>query len=390
VSHLDSWSDVRRDFPCAESRVFLNTGTLGAVAAPVMDRLLAYMREWNLAGPGAPDVYIGWRERVETARTALAAEFGCSPRDLALFGNVTDAINVALVGLRLPDGAHIITTDEEHGALVGPLMQLARRGITIDVVPFGLGGDALLERLEAAMDRTPTTLVAMSHMSCETGALVDARRLAEAAHRRGALVMLDGAQTPGQMPLTLDRWGVDLYPFNGHKWMGAPPGCGGLYLSPSVANRLQLTFTGDGAGWESDYPARWTERRPAEGRRFEYGTRNWPAWVAWGDVVRYRTELPGDAHARQRELARGLQERLRQIDGVTIRSPDPVGGIVTVSADGIGGEALYQELLAEGVVGRRVRRPHLDAVRFSVAFFNSDDDLDRAAATVAAVVSHHR
>jgi selenocysteine lyase/cysteine desulfurase len=353
-----------------------------------MDRYLASMREWNALGPGAPDTYIGWRDRVETGRGELAQAFGCRPEDLALFGNVTDAINAAIVGLHLPDDARIITTDEEHGALVGPLMQLAKRGVHIDVVPYGQGGSDLLARLVAAMDAAPTTLLALSHMSCETGAVVDAAALALEAHRRGVLVMLDGAQTPGQMDLRLDAWGVDLYPFNGHKWMGAPPGCGGLYLSPASASRVQLTYTGDSAGWSSHYPRSWTEERPAEGRRFEYGTRNWPAWVAWGEVVRYRANLPGDAYARQRDLARSLGERLAALPRVTLCSPDPVGGIVTVSVDNLSGDTLYQALLAEGVVGRRVLRDHMDGVRFSTAYFNNDADLDRAAAAMAHILSH--
>ena len=384
---LDHWAVVRRDFPCTDARVFLNTGTLGPVATPVMERYLAAMRQWNAGGPGSPDGYIGWRNRVETARATLATEFGCGPESLSLFGNVTDAINVVLVGLRLPSDARIITTDEEHGALVGPLTQLAQRGITVDVVPFGQGGPELVARLAAAMDQAPTTLLALSHMSCETGAVFDARALAHAAHRRGVLVMLDGAQTPGQMPLALDAWGIDFYPFNGHKWMGAPAGSGGLYLAPDAAARIALTYTGDGAGWSSGYPAAWTETRPTDGRRFEYGTRNWPAWVAWGDVLAYRAGLPSDPCARQRELAGLLRGTLAAVPGVTVRSPEPLGGIVTVSVDGLAGDRVYQQLLAAGVVGRRVLRPHLDGVRFSVAYFNNEDDLARARAAIAQVAA---
>ena len=384
---LDNWTAVRRDFPCVDARVFLNTGTLGPVATPVMERYLASMRQWNATGPGSSDVYIGWRNRVETARATLAAALGSGADSLSLFGNVTDAINVVLVGLGLPDDARIITTDEEHGALVGPLTQLAQRGITVDVVPFGQGGPELVARLAAAMDQAPTTLLALSHMSCETGAVFDAQALAAEAHRRGVLVMLDGAQTPGQMPLALDAWGVDFYPFNGHKWMGAPPGCGGLYAAPSAAARLALTYTGDGAGWSSGYPASWTETRPADGRRFEYGTRNWPAWVAWGDVVAYRASLPGDPYARQRALASSLRAALAEVPGVAVRSPEPVGGIVTVSVDGKAGDRVYQQLLAAGVVGRRVLRPHMDGVRFSVAYFNNEEDVARACAAVAQVAA---
>ena len=374
---------MRRDFPCTDARVFLNTGTLGAVATPVMERYLSCMRQWNAVGPGSPDVYIGWRSRVETARAALATALGCGPESLSLFGNVTDAINVVLVGLRLPGGARIITTDEEHGALVGPLTQLTQRGIAVDVVPFGWGGPQLVRRLADAMDQAPTTLLALSHMSCETGATFDARALADEAHRRGVPVMLDGAQTPGQVALALDAWGVDFYPFNGHKWMGAPVGSAGLYIAPNALAPVAITYTGDGGGWSTRYPAARAEARPADGRRFEYGTRNWPTWVVWEDVVAYRASLPGDPEERQRGLARLLRSVLADVPGVAVRSPDPAGGIVTVSVDGLAGDTLYQKLLAAGVVGRRVRRPHLDGIRFSVAYFNNEEDVGRARDAVA-------
>lgn len=382
------WSNIRQHFSCTRGQAFLNTGTLGPVPDPVMSQYLEYQRQWNAMGPGSPRVYIGWRDRVEETRSRLASWLQTQPEDLTLVANVTDAINIALAGLHLPPGSRIVTSDEEHGALVAPLALLGRRGVRVEVVPYGSGGDGLLARIEAALEE-PAALVALSHVSCETGAWIDGQTLARLCHERGALLMLDGAQSPGQMSLSLTKMEVDLYPFNGHKWMLAPVGCAGLYIRPEIQERVDLTYTGDGPGWTTDYPAPgFKVDRPQDGRRFEYGTRPWAAWVAWGDVISYWERLPPEtAYRRQRELAVALHSRLREIPGVTLHSPElALGGIVMFEVDGISGAELYQKTLDRRVVGRTVHRGRLDGLRFCTSFFNNLDDVTEAAEVISRLV----
>lgn len=377
------WQKIRDDFPCTRGRAFLNTGTLGPVPGPVMERYLGYQREWNDIGPGDPEIYGGWRDRTETTREHLARWLGVAPETLSFAGNVTDAINIGLFGLRLPTGSRIVTTDEEHGALVAPLSLLAEGGVSVDLVAFGQGGDGLLERLEEAL-RRPCQLVVLSHVSCETGATVDARRLADLAHSRGALVMLDGAQAGGQIALDLDALDVDLYALNGHKWMLGPVGTGALYVAPRMADRVQLTFTGDGSGWSSSYPAAFAATWARDGRRFEFATRPWTAWVAWHDVMEYWESLPVEAAmARQRTLARQLGQGLEAMDGVTLRSPrEPVTGITAFELQGWNGRELSRVLREAGVVGRPISRHGMSGVRLSTAFFNDETDVARALTVV--------
>jgi selenocysteine lyase/cysteine desulfurase len=264
---------------------------------------------------------------------------------------------------------------------------LAARGATVDVIPYGQGGEAFLARLGQALER-PADLVALSHLSCETGAFVDAGALADLCHERGALLLLDGAQTPGQIPLALNEWAVDLYAFNGHKWMLAPVGSAALYIRPDLRDRVAMTFTGDGPGYRSGYPDRVDVLRPDDGRRFEYGTRNWAAWAAWTDVLTFWAELPADAaYRRQRELASTLRRRLHNLEGVTVWSPElPVGGIVTFSVAGLNAEGLYDALYARDIIGRPVNKGPISGVRLCTAFFNNLDDVARAVEAVAAIV----
>jgi len=374
------WTALRNDFACTRDQAFLNTGTLGPVPQPVMERYMAYQREWNAAGPGNPKIYGGWHQRTEATRSHLAVWLGVDASTLSFAGNVTDAINIGLFGLGWQAGDRIVTTDEEHGALVAPLSVLADRGVEVEILHYGSGGDALVERVQAALYERPARLVVLSHVSCETGALVDPERLARVVHEAGGLLMLDGAQAAGQVPLTLSAWGVDLYALNGHKWMLGPVGTGALYVAPAVNDRLQMTFVGDGSGYRSEYPTRMHATWTGEARRFEFATRPWPALVAWNDVMEYWEGRGVDAlMERQRTLAKTLSDKLRNIRGVRVWSPEnPATGITCAEVEGIPGPDVFERLLAEHVVTRPVRRPWMSAVRFSTAFFTNEEDVDRA------------
>ena len=383
-----TWDEARRQFPCTRGQAFLNTGTLGPVPDSVMRPYVASLTAWNAAGPGDPATYIGWRDRIEATREALGAWFSAPSTTLSFAGNVTDALNIALMGLRLPPGGRVITSDQEHGALIAPLALLAERGVTVEIIPYGHGGDDLLGRLATALER-PADLVALSHVSCETGAFVDGQSLAALCHSRGALLLLYGAQTAGQISVDLTKLGADLYAFNGHKWMLAPVGCAVLYVRPDIQDRVAPTFTGDGPGWSTNYPAGVESRRPADGTRFEYGTRNWPAFVAWREVLDFWSRLPAEAaYRRQRELATVLAARLQDIDGVELWSPHlPVGGIVTVSVAGYTASELFERLRDRKVIGRRVQKGAIQGVRLCTTFFNNLDDIGQAVDAVRALAT---
>ncbi len=386
------WNRIREDFPCTRTGAFLNTGTLGPVPAPVLERYLGYQAEWNQAGPGNPKIYGGWHQRTEATRTHLAEWLHCAPSSLSFAGNVTDAINIGLFGLDWHPGDRIITTDEEHGALVAPLSVLADRGVQVEILHYGEGGDALIGRIQALLQDRPARLVVLSHVSCETGALVDPGRLAAVVHEAGALLMLDGAQAGGQVPLDLPASDVDLYALNGHKWMLGPVGTGALYVAPSINDRLHMTFVGDGSGYVSDYPERMHATWTADAKRFEFATRPWPALVAWDDVMQYWEARGVSAlMERQRKLASLLAARLAEIPGVRIWSPrEPETGITCAEVEGVSGPEVFERLLADAqVVTRPVRRPWMSAVRFSTAFFTNEEDIARAVDAVRAIARRH-
>jgi selenocysteine lyase/cysteine desulfurase len=383
------WSRIRKDFPCTSSQIYLNTGTLGPVPEPVMARYLNYIHSWNSDGPGDPVIYRAWHERTERTRKHLAAWLHVDPTTIALTGNVTDAINIGLTGLDLQPGSRVLTTDDEHGAMVAPLGLLTAAGVTVDIVPYGDGGDSLLDRIAHQL-RKPTDLVVLSHVSCDTGAWVDGQKLADLAHTHDALLMLDGAQSVGQLPVDLASMGVDLYALNGHKWLLGPVGTGALYVAPHMAGRVHMHAAGSDSAWTSDYPKSVTAKWGTAASRFEYATRPWTSVAAWDDALSYWESIGVErALARQRRLATALRRRLETVPGAYFGSPaDPLTGITAVGMDGWHGSDLAAALRTYRIVGRPIgRRWVIDGVRLSTSFFNNDDDIEAAVQAFSSIAN---
>ncbi len=381
---MPDFEALRSEFRCLKSSTYLNTGTLGPTPATVMEDYLADLRAWNDAGAGDPPVYIGRRDALEGTRQALAAWLCTDPASLSLTQSVTESINIVLAGLALPGDARILTTDEEHGALLAPLERLRRKGARVEEVTFGNGGSGLTERLRSAMAGEPVRLVALSHVSSCTGAVADVAAIGRLCRQEGALLLVDGAQAVGQIPVDLEALGVDFYALNGHKWMLAPVGCGGLSIRSEAAPLVEEVFTGDGPGYMQKVPGGLEASRPADGRRFEIGTRNWPALAAWGRVMALWREIGEEAcYERQRGLAGELADLLADVPGITFLSPVvPETGMTTIALAGWGADGLLAALRGRGIVGRPVKFGRGEAVRFSTAWFNNRRDIEAAARAV--------
>jgi len=388
---------LRAEIPGLDRSVYLNTGTLGPSPRRVTELFLSLYREWQEAGPGNPEVYLREARAAAAAKETLAAFLGVEARDLALTSNSTDGINIVARGIDWDAGDEVVISDQEHPA--GLLIWLHLRqtkGVRVRIARLSWeSGPRNVEEVAARI--TPRTrLVALSHVSCMTGLLLPAREIVEAAHSRGVPVLFDGAQAVGQFPLDLRQIGCDFYAMNGHKWLLGPVGTGALYVSPEALVELVPDRVGDGSAEAWEYSEEGSLRLRQDGRRFEFGTRCYPLHAAWPAAVDFISRV-GLETVRRRSLAlaRRLREGLAGVEGVTVLGPtrpadeDLMTGIVSCRLEGLSGEEAYRALLERfGVVTRPV--PELRAVRFSAAFFNTEEETDAAVEAVAALVRETR
>jgi len=249
------------------------------------------------------------------ARRELSALFGIrNPNDIFFFANATQAINQALKGFLQP-GDHVVTTGWEHNAVARPLEAMKReRGITVTVVPAVPGYSLDPAEVERAI-QPETRLIAVTHGSNVTGAVLPVEEIGAIARKRGVRFLVDAAQTAGNLPIDVEAMGIDMLAFPGHKGLYGPQGTGGLYVSPALS-LVPLIQGGTGSRSEQlEHPS----ERP-EG--FESGTPNTPGIAGLTAGVRFvRNTGIGEIHRKEMQLAETVRAALSEMEGVEVYTP---------------------------------------------------------------------
>ncbi|HEY7968639.1 MAG TPA: aminotransferase class V-fold PLP-dependent enzyme, partial [Candidatus Limnocylindrales bacterium] len=223
---------VRAALPALSAGIYLNTGSVGPLPAETAAAMAELAIRERDIGRAHLDDWLDVVERMAEARAGVAALVGADVDAVALTHATTDGMNAASL---LPDwraGGRVVTSAHEHGGALGPLIALRDR-MGIDVVFVDAGADGDEARTIAAFDAAitaDTRLVSVSHVLWTTGAVMPVARIAEIAHARGALVVIDGAQAVGAIPVRFDGLGADLYAIPAQKWLLGPEGMGALVV----------------------------------------------------------------------------------------------------------------------------------------------------------------
>lgn len=192
-----------------------------------------------------------------------------SPSHCALTFNGTDALNMAIRGV-LMAGDHVVTSQLEHNSVLRPLRALEKAGhISLSVVPAAPDGCVDPDDMVKAALRQRTKLVVLTHASNVTGIVQPIAEVGMRVRDSDALFLVDAAQTAGCVPLEMDRMGIDLLAFSGHKGLYGPPGTGALCLGKRAEDVVR-PFRVGGTGGQSELP---TQPRELPSR-LEAGTPN--------------------------------------------------------------------------------------------------------------------
>ncbi|MGZ4218584.1 MAG: aminotransferase class V-fold PLP-dependent enzyme [Solirubrobacteraceae bacterium] len=355
----------RAQFPVFDRLSYLNAGTEGPVPARAAEAVHRRVDLEALQGRCGKPYFEGLMGLRDQVREAYAAVIGAPTADVALTGSTTDGVNTVIAGLDLRAGDEILTTEEEHPGLLGPLGRArVRHGVTVREVPFG----------EIANEVSSSTrLVACSHVSWASGRIVDTEALAAT----GVPVLLDAAQAIGAIPVDVQELGCAFCAASGQKWLCGPEGSGCLYVREEHLDDLLVPWPGYASLAD---PQRALEFEPAEGAaRLDHG---FPTGIrsAWTLASMQLFEEAGWSwiHERAAALAESFADRLRErglevlersrSTLVSWKSPDP--------------EADVQRFADEDVVVRFI--PAFGVVRASVGAWSSEEELERVAALAAA------
>jgi len=236
---LARWRD---EFPILDRTVYMISNSLGAMPRAVAQSLAAYADTWATRGVRAWEER--WWELANDVSDRVAALIGAPAGSVSMHENVTTAEAVALSCLP-PQGSRrtIVCTAMDFPSMVYLYRGWQAAGFELKVVPALEDLSVPAERLAAAIDEH-TAVVAFSHVLFRSSYIVDPRPVVERAHKMGAVVILDGYQSAGIVPVDVAALGVDFFVGGCLKWLCGGPGNAFLYTAPSVRDRVRPALTG--------------------------------------------------------------------------------------------------------------------------------------------------
>ena len=184
-------------------------------------------------GRGAHEATLQAGRCVYRVREQLAELFHAeNGAQIAFTSNATEALNTAIFGL-FHKGDHVITTVCEHNSVLRPLYRLQEEGVEVSFLSADRNGVLEYEKLPDLV-KANTKGIVVTHASNLTGNITDLEKIREVAERRNLLLVVDGSQTAGILPVDVQKQGIDVFCFTGHKGLLGPQGTGGIYVRPGV------------------------------------------------------------------------------------------------------------------------------------------------------------
>ena len=390
MSDADKLAAVRAALPSLSAAIQFNTGSVGPLPAEVaaaMAELEAYERDF---GRAQMEYWAEARQTADEARAAVAAVIGGDLDEVALTHAATDGMNIGTWAIDWHAGGRAVTTCHEHVGGVGPLYSIHDRyGVDIGFAEFV--GDASDDEIVAQFDRliTPgTKLVSVSHVLWTSGLVMPVRRIADLAHDRGAIVLVDGAQAVGAIPTNVRDLGVDLYAIPGQKWLLGPEGLGALWVRRELFGDAKGTFAGYPTFTSHD--SRGNYAWQVDARQFQTVGFHRPSVLGFGRAVGWLTMFVGldFVYRHGAEMAHRAADLLGGIDGVELLTPrDRMAGLVSFRVRGWEPQAAMDELQARTFCIMRTL-PIVNALRISVGFFTAEAEIDRFVDGVRLLAAH--
>lgn len=382
--------NIRADFPIFDadpSLAYLDNASTSQMPRQVLSVLEEYYKSYKSnVHRGSYPIAVRATERYEQSRVRVASFIGAEPDEIIFTGGTTDSLNMLAysLGKDLKPGDEIVVTEMEHHSNFVPWQQIAKqKGLAFRVIPVDPHVGLSLEMARTIIT-SRTKIVAAVHISHVLGAINDAAELANIAHERGAIFVLDAAQSVPHMPVNVKNLDCDFMVFSGHKTLG-PTGIGVLYGKRAALDNLAPVFFGGGMIREvSIESSDWTDVP----QRFEAGTPPIAQAIALDRAIEYLQVIGIEQVATaERELAHYARTRLMEITGCTIYgNPEPQSSIISFNVDGVHSHDLADILARRNIAvraGHHCAMPLMQrlgvagTLRISLYIYNTREDLDK-------------
>ena len=399
---------IRKDFTILSRQVYgkplvyLDNAATSQKPSSVIRALTEYYEGYNSnIHRGVHALSMEATERYEEARQKCADFIGSpSTQELILLRNTTEAINLVAQSWaqnNLGPGDEILTTHMEHHSNLVPWQKVAQeRGAELKFIPLTSEQTLDLSDLDRLLTHR-TKLVTLNHMSNVLGTINPVKELGQAAHRVGARILIDGAQSVPHLKVDVKDLDCDFLAFSGHKML-APTGIGVLYVKREILEGMEPFLRGgemvkqvwdDHATW-NDLPL-----------RFEAGTPNIADAIALGAAIDYLESLGMD-NVRQHEisLTEYALNAFQELEEVKVYGPRDVsqrGGIVSFYGGDVHPHDIGTMLDREGIAirtGHHCAMPLMNKLsvpataRASFYIYNTEEEVDLLVSTLKATLRY--
>ncbi|UCG27781.1 MAG: aminotransferase class V-fold PLP-dependent enzyme [Bacteroidales bacterium] len=328
VTEEEFWYWIQQSFTASPNVMNLNNGGVCPQPKVVQDAFEHYNRVSN-EGPA----YYMWQvvgEGREAVRKDLARLAGCSPEEIAIQRNTTEALETVIFGMNLKKGDEVVLTRQDYPNMINAWKQREKRdGIVLKWInlPQPVEDDDLIVKAYEDAFTSRTKVIEIMHMINWSGQILPARKIARAAHKQGIDVLVDGAHTFAHLDFTIPDLECEYFGTSLHKWLYAPFGTGMLYIKKDKIGEIwPLTAPGEP---ESD-----------DIRKFEaMGTRSFPAELAIGKAIDFH-HMIGSARKENRLnfLRNYWMEKIRDIPKIkfyTSFKPEYACGLGNFAIEGM-------------------------------------------------------
>lgn len=395
-------STIRSDFPILKRRIhgkrfaYLDSAATSQKPLAVLKAMDEYQRKYNAnthrgiytLSEEATALYESSRQKVARFINAV------SEKEIVFTRNATEAINLVAYAWgrqNIKAGDNIVVSEMEHHSNIVPWQMLAKeKKIEVRILNVDAEGRIDVRKLEKLITKR-TKLIAVTGMSNVLGTMPNILRIARMAHRKGALVLVDGAQSVAHVPTDVRTMNADFLAISGHKMLG-PSGVGALWARQELLEAMP-PFMGGGdmirevtlqsATW-NDVP--W---------KFEAGTPNAVGAVGFGAAIAYLEKIGmGAVHRHEQTLVAYALKKLQGVKGVKIYGPLDArkkGGVIAFNVEGVHPHDLATLLDREGVAirsGHHCAQPLMRkfgvmaTARMSFSVYTTKRDIDQ---TISAI-----
>ncbi len=386
---------IRNDFPMYRNKikmqgkdlVWLDNASTTFKPDCVLEAVSRYYtKETSNSHRGDYDLCFNMDMEVLNAKRAVAKFINSKDTEVVFTSGTTASINLVAFGYGvkyLTKNDKILLTQAEHASNVLPWYKVSEMtGCQVDFIPLDKDGRLTPENLEKAL--TPDVkLVCVAHVTNVLGYIAPIKELAAIAHKHGALIVVDGAQSVPHIKMDVKDSDIDFLSFSGHKMCG-PTGIGVLYGKFDLLSKMEPFMTGGGMNAKFDMCGDVNYLEPP--LRFEAGTQNLEGIIGLHAAIDYLTSIGLDnIEKHEEELKKYCVEKLKATGKCTIYNEKSEGGIVTFNVNNVFAQDAATYLNSKGIAcrsGQHCAKILIDflgtiaTIRASFYLYTTKEDID--------------